>query len=291
MKKVIVTGGSGKVGRAAIAELLAHGYEVGNLDLAPGADERAAFTRVDVTDMGQVMDAFSGIEGRFAVRSPEAVLHLAAIPRPGLAANETTFRTNLIGTYNVFAAAAKLGFKRVVWATSETVLGLPFERQPPAYAPLDEEAPPMPETAYALSKALGEEMARHYSRWYPDIPFIGLRFSNVMEPHDYAMFADFQADARLRKWNLWGYVDARDTGLSCRLALEADIAGAENFIVAAADTVMERANAELLAEVFPQTPVRGEIGEHDTLLSIEKARRMLGYEPKHSWRDPASHTP
>jgi nucleoside-diphosphate-sugar epimerase len=289
MKKVIVTGGSGKAGRAAIAELVEHGYEVGNLDLMPSPDERAAFTRVDVTDIGQVMDAFSGIEGRFAVQEPEAVLHLAAIPRPGLAANETIFRINMISTYNVFAAATKLGFKRVVWATSETVLGLPFERQPPAYVPIDEEAPPVPETAYALSKVLGEELARHYSRWYPDIPFVGLRFSNVMEPHDYAMFADFQKDARLRKWNLWGYVDARDVGRSCRLALEADITGAENFIIAAADTVMERPNAELLAEVFPDTPVRGEIGAHNSLLSIEKARRVLGYEPEYSWRDPASH--
>ena len=127
-------------------------------------------------------------------------------------------------------------------------------------------------------------MARQFSRWHPGIPFLGLRFSNIMEPVDYAGFADFQDDASLRKWNLWGDVDARDVGQSCRRALEADVSGAEAFIFAAADTVMERTNAALMAEVFPGTPLRGDIGEHATLLSIEKARRMLGYEPRYSWR-------
>ena len=114
---------------------------------------------------------------------------------------------------------------------------------------------------------------------------IGLRFSNVMYPQDYARFADFQDDATLRKWNLWGYIDARDGAQAVRLALESTITGCEIFVIANADTVMERPNAELLAECFPDVEVRGEVGPHDTLLSIAKARRLLGYEPQHSWRD------
>ena len=106
-----------------------------------------------------------------------------------------------------------------------------------------------------------------------------------MEPHDYERFASWQDDAQLRRWNLWGYVDARDVAQSCRLALEAELEGAEAFIIAAADTVMERTNAELMAEVYPEVELRGEIGEHHTLLSIAKARRMLGYEPRWSWRE------
>ena len=284
MRKIIVTGGSGKAGRATIRELLEHGYEVANLDLVPSPDPVAPFTHIELTDFGETIDALSGLEGRTGMRGAEAIVHLGAIPSSAMRSNEATFRINAVSTYNVFLAAAKLGFERVVWASSETALGLPFDRAPPAYAPLDEEAPVLPESSYALTKTLGEEMARQFSRWHPDIPFMGLRFSNIMEPWEYEGFAGFQNDPRVRKWNLWGYVDARDVGQSCRRALEAAVSGAEAFIIAAADTVMERTNAELMAEVFPRTPLRGEIGTHDTLLSIEKARRMLGYEPRHSWR-------
>jgi len=191
---------------------------------------------------------------------------------------------NTAATFNVFQAAPLVGLRRVVWASSETTLGLPFERELPRYAPIDEEHPLLPESTYALSKVISEEMARQFSRWN-GIPYHGLRFSNVMEPHDYARFPGFWDDARLRSWNLWGYVDARDVAQSCRLALEVDLPGAEVFIIAAADTVMSRPSAELLAEVFPDVELRHAVGEHGTLLSIEKARRLLGYEPEFSWRD------
>jgi nucleoside-diphosphate-sugar epimerase len=162
------------------------------------------------------------------------------------------------------------------------VLGLPFERWPPSYAPIDEEHPPLPNFSYALSKLLSEEMARQLHRW-SGIPYVGLRFSNIMEPHDYDRFPGFWDDPTLRKWNLWGYVDARDVAQSCRLALAADV-GAEVFIVAAADTCMSRASRDLMTDVYPDVPLRGEVGGHETLLSIGKARRLLGYEPRHSWR-------
>ncbi len=284
MRKIIVTGGSGKAGRATVRELLEHGYEVANLDLVPSPDPLAPYTHIDLTDFGQTMDALSGLEGRLGMRGAEAIVHLGAIPSSAMRSNEATFRINTISTYNVFLAATKLGFERVVWASSETALGFPFDRAPPAYVPLDEEAPVRPESSYALTKILGEEMAQQFSRWHPEIPFLGLRFSYIIEPGDYAGFPAFQDDPLARKWNLWSYVDARDVGQSCRRALEADVSGAEVFIIAAADTVTERAAAELMAEVFPTTPIRGEIGAHDTLISIEKARRMLGYEPRYSWR-------
>ena len=106
-----------------------------------------------------------------------------------------------------------------------------------------------------------------------------------MELADYQAFPGFGAEPRARKWNIWGYIDARDGAQAVRLALEYQATGVDIFIIANADTVMSRPNRELLAEVFPDVPVRGEIGEHDTLLSIDKARRVLGYQPSHSWRD------
>jgi nucleoside-diphosphate-sugar epimerase len=184
----------------------------------------------------------------------------------------------------VFAAAQQLRLERVVWASSETTLGLPFEREQPAYAPIDEGHPLLPESSYALSKVVTEEMARQFQRW-TGMPFIGLRISNIKNPEQYAEFPSFWADARLRKWNLWGYVDVRDVAQGCRLGLQANLRGAEVFILAAADTVMNRPSRQLLAEVFPAVPLRKEIGEFETLLSIDKARQGLGYRPAYSWRD------
>jgi len=276
MGRVVVTGGSGKAGRAVVRDLLEHGNDVLSVDLVPTADLPSEQQVVaDLTDFGETVDV---------LRDAEAVVHLAAIPAPGLRPDELTFRVNTASTYNVFNAAPILGLRRVVWASSETVLGLPFEREQPAYAPIDEEHPPLPNFSYALSKLIAEEMARQFNRW-TGIPYVGLRFSNIMEPHDYERFPTFWDDPAIRRWNLWGYVDARDVAQSCRRALESDLPGAEVFIVAAADTVMTRPSRDLMAEVYPDVPLRGELGEYETLLSIAKARRLLGYEPGFSWRD------
>jgi nucleoside-diphosphate-sugar epimerase len=265
--RVVVTGGSGKAGWAVVRELVAHGHRVLNADLVADPDPVCGYRRVDFGDLGQTFEALSG---------RDAVVHLAAIARPGLLTEEGTFRTN------VFSAACTLGLRRVVWASSETTLGLPFDEHMP-YFPIDEEPPPVPKSSYALSKVLSEEMARYFNQRY-GVPFVGLRFSNVWDDADYAQLPGFQDNARARSWNAWGYVDRRDVAQACRLALEADTEGADVFIIAAADTVMERPNRELVAEVFPTVELRDGAGDHGTLLSIDKARAVLGYAPEHSWR-------
>jgi nucleoside-diphosphate-sugar epimerase len=176
--------------------------------------------------------------------------------------------------------------KRVVWASSETVLGLPFDI-PPAFAPIDETIEPHPESSYSLSKLVGETMATQFAR-RSGIGFVGLRISNIMVPDDYTTFPSYWDDARIRKWNLWGYVDARDVASAARLALEAPIEGAEVAIIAAAETVMTRSSADLMAEVFPDVPLRRPVEGRETLLAIDHARRLLGYEPSHRWSDHVS---
>ena len=255
-----------------------------NIDLLPSPesphpDAEIPFLRADVTDFGQTIEALSG---GHTLPGIEAVVHLAAIPSPAHATPDQVFRTNITSTYTVFSAAARLGLARVVWASSETTLGLPFER-PPNYAPVDE-AHVYPETSYALSKVLGEEMARQSHRWH-GTTIIGLRFSNIMVRSDYERFPTYWADPHRRKWNLWGYVDESHVAESVRLALEADIDGTDNFIIAAADTVMKRTSRELMSEVFPGVPVGDHISGHDTLLDIRKARQILGYSPTFSWRE------
>ncbi|BBH69495.1 UDP-glucose 4-epimerase [Actinoplanes sp. OR16] len=281
MPRIAVTGGSGKLGRAVVRELVQHGYEVHNLDLAAPAEQLCPYTRVDLTDFGQVVGALTAVDDRYS--GIDAVVHLAAIPAPGLRPDAATFTNNVTSSYHVFAAARTAGIRRIVWASSETLLGLPFDTPPP-YLPVDEEYAARPETSYSLSKHLDEQMAAQFCRWDPEFTAVGLRFSNVMEPHDYAAFPGFDADPRQRIWNLWGYIDARDGAQAVRLALGYDRPGCEIFVIANADTVMSRRTADLAAEYFPDVPVTRELGEHETLLSIEKARRLLGYEPAFSWR-------
>ena len=282
MTRVAVTGGSGKLGRAVVGELVDQGYEVVNLDQVPSTEPRCPFTRIDLGDYGQVREAFTGIDSRYS--GLDAVVHLAAIPGPGVTGNAVTFTHNITATYHVFAAARAAGIRNVVWASSETLLGLPFDTPPP-YLPVDEEYPARPETSYALAKHLEEQMVAQFCRWDPELKAIGLRFSNVMEPDDYAAFPGYDADPRLRMWNLWGYIDARDGAQAVRRALEHRATGMDVFVIANADTVMSRPTAELVAEVFPDVPVRGELSGNATLLSIDKARRVLGYEPRHGWRE------
>jgi nucleoside-diphosphate-sugar epimerase len=272
--RIVVTGGTGKGGKWVVRELREAGHDVLNVDVRHDGSPHGQCLVADLTDLGQALDGLSGAE---------AIVHFAAIPAPGLRSEGETFRINTMSTYNVFAAAEMHRARRVVWASSETVLGLPFDT-PPSFAPIDETIEPRPESSYSLSKLVGETMAAQFAR-RTGIGFLGLRISNIMDPEDYQLFPSFWDDARLRKWNLWGYVDARDVAAAVRLGLEADIRGSEICIVAAADTVMTRPSADLMAEIFPSVPLRRAAEGRETLLSIDRARHLLGYEPAHRWAD------
>jgi nucleoside-diphosphate-sugar epimerase len=258
-----------------VTDLLEHGHRVVSVDLVPpGVDLGAAdVLRADLTDYGQAVEVLADVD---------AVVHLANIPAPEIRTPAVTFNANMAMNFNVFRAASQAGLARVVWASSETTLGLPFD-VPPRYAPVDEDHYPVPTTTYALSKVASETVAGHTAQW-SGIPFIALRFSNILGPADYQEFPSYWGDPMARKWNLWGYIDERDAAAACRLALEADIGGSASFIIAAADTVMTRPSAELMREVFPGVPLTRDVQGTGTLLSIERARQALGFTPQHSWR-------
>ena len=275
--RIVVTGGTGKGGGWVVRDLREHGHDVINIDWRTDTGGSGRSLVADLTDLGQTADALSGAD---------AVVHFAAIPAPGIRPDGETFRINALSTYNVFAAAVAHRVRRVVWASSETVLGLPFD-MPPAFAPIDESIEPRPESSYSLSKLVGETMATQFAR-RSGIGFVGLRFSNIMEPDDYAAFPSYWGDPQVRKWNLWGYIDARDVALATRLALEAPVDGAEVAIIAAAETVMTRPSADLMAEVFPTVPLRRRVEGRETLLAIDHARHILGFEPGHHWADHVS---
>jgi len=284
---IVVTGGSGKLGRVVVRDLMDHGYTVTSIDLVPPSGQSnppkptdVTFSRVDITDFGQTMAALSTIDER--TEKVTGVVHLGAIAAPGLAPNHVIFEVNTISTYNMFEAARQLGIRNVVWASSETVFGIPYPKGP-AYVPVDEEIE-HPETAYSLSKLMGEKMAEQFCRWDPRAKIVGLRFSNVMEPNDYANFPGFDASPRSRHFNLWTYIDARDGAQAVRLALQAKLVGAHVFGIANAESVMSRKNDALLDEVYPDTKRKRPLKPNESPISIEKAAKVLGYKPQFAWR-------
>lgn len=279
--RVLVTGAAGKVGRAAVKSLKAAGHKVIETDWNIPAD-RPNMVKLDATDFGEVLGALSGIDT--VSRRVDAIVHLAGIPRPGPAPDHRIFDNNTISTYTVFSAAVRLGIRRITWASSETLLGLPFD-VPPAYAPLDEESPLLPNWSYALSKLMGERMAEQFCRWHSDLSITSLRFSNVYAGEDYDILPDIQARPETRKFNLWGYVDAEDAGEACRLAVDAELPGHHPLIIAAADNIAARDSRALMTEHFPGTDVHPELTGEASLLSTAQANATIGFSPKFSWRD------
>lgn len=274
--RVVVTGGSGLAGRAVVAGLVAHGHEVTNLDLVP-SDGPAPFRRVDVTDLGQV---YGGLRGA------EAVVHFAAIPRPTFDVPEVVYRTNVMGTFNVLEAAAALGIRRVVQASSVSVLGFPFNEQPlaPAYVPIDEAHPLLPQDAYALSKLTGEELAAGFAR-RGRLEIVSLRFPWIHTPETFAaQLQPLWADPAAGASNLWSYIDTRDVAEAVHRALAAPLSGHEAVFLVAQDSFMPVPSRELVRAHYPETVIHEGLSANASLLSSAKAESLLGYRAAHSWR-------
>ncbi|MGJ4854294.1 NAD-dependent epimerase/dehydratase family protein [Labrys sp. KB_33_2] len=291
-KRIMFTGGSGKAGRHVVKDLLDHGYQVLNIDTRPLDDPRVRTLIADITDAGQVFNALSSYMGTHEFdaslrpQKVDAVVHFAAIPRIMIVPDNEVFRVNALGTYNVIEAATKLGIRKVVIASSETTYGVVFahEHRSPAYFPLDEDYDVDPMDSYALSKVVNEKTARAFAlREATDI--YALRIGNVLIPEDYTEnFPKWFADPGFRKRIAWSYIDARDLGQITRLAIEKDGLGFQVFNAVNDDTSSNLPTAELLRRFYPDVPVKGTLGEYETLLSNKKARELLGFREEHPWR-------
>jgi nucleoside-diphosphate-sugar epimerase len=275
--KVVVTGGSGLAGRHVVADLAGHGYRVTNADRVAADPATVPYRLADLEDLGAVYGCLAGAE---------AVVHMAAIPRPGRETNEAVFRTNVLSTYHVLEAAATLGIRRVVLASSISVLGFPFFYRPlaPRYVPVDEEHPVLAQDPYALSKVLGEELAAGFAR-RAEMTTVSLRFAWIQTPATFLQqIQPLQDDPAAGAANLWSYVDARDVAQACRLALEADLQGHGAFFIAAPDSFMTAPTAELVRRYYPAT-VCTEAARtgSPSLISSAKAAGVLGYRAEHVW--------
>ena len=282
MKKICVTGGSGGAGNAVIEHLLAQGYDCVNIDIKPPKTQHCPFIEVDMTDYKAVYEAMAGCD---------AVVHFAGNPEPDFDHWESAdrFNNNTSALFNAFNAAQAHGIKRVVWASSETIFGFPFDTNHQERLPVNETSEPQPQGGYALSKMISETLAEQMAKLY-GMTFIGLRLSNVLYDDvnavpSFQKIPGYWEDMPYRKFNLWGYIDSRDTARAARLALEADISGAEVFNIAAKDTLMRQPTKELVDTVMPQSKLDPQITGHMALLDCSKARDLLGFEPDYNWQD------
>ena len=291
--RILFTGGSGKAGRHVVPYLIEAGHRVTNLDLVPLDHPGVHNIRADITDGGQVFNAlsmysdFDELEPGTGVPSYDAVVHFAAVPRIMLVPDNECFRVNTLGTYNVIEAATKLGIRKVIFASSETTYGVCFadgERKP-EYLPVDEDHPTVPEDSYAMSKVVNEATGRSFqARTGADI--YALRINNVIEPHEYARdFPAYLADPDLRRRNIFAYIDARDLGQIVDRCLSTDGLGWRVFNAANDDPSVGLTTAEIVARYYDGVPVKGALGEYETLYSNRRIREELGFVQAHRWRD------
>ncbi|MCC6616838.1 MAG: NAD(P)-dependent oxidoreductase [Anaerolineae bacterium] len=276
--KVVVTGGSGLTGYAVVQDLVAHGVEVVSIDRSPLPEAIAPYKLVDCEDIGQVYGALAGAD---------AVVHLAAIPRPTYHTPEQVFRTNVMAAFNVFEVAASLGIARVVNVSSMSVLGVPFfyTAFKPRYLPIDEEHPKTPEDAYAISKYVGEELADAFVRRCAGaLSVVSLRFPWIHTPETFkAQLWPHWDDPAFGATNLWSYIDTRDVGQICRLALTTEITGHEPFFASAANSFMNQDIVPLAREFYPGAEIKPGFEGNRSLFDYAKAARVLSYAPAYSW--------
>ncbi len=283
MKKVVITGGSGLLGPYVVDHFVEKGYDVLSIDTVKPSKSRARHMTVDLNDMGQCCSALSGAD---------AVVHLAAIPVAYSHPNEVTFRNNVMSTYNILEAAATLGIKKAVLASSESSYGIVFSKKKlaPKYVPIDEDHPQLPEDSYGLSKIVAEKTAETIHRRC-GMQIVSFRIGNVITPEMYRNFPDFIHDPKQRRVILWSYIDARDIAEACRLAVEAEGLGCVALNLAADDTSMDIPNNELMRAEFPEvTDIRAPLDNYNTLLSNDRAKKLLHWQPVHHWRDYVSIT-
>ena len=291
--RILFTGGSGKAGRHAVPYLLDKGHQVTNLDLVPLDHPGVHNLRVELTDAGQVFNAcaayasFDELEPGAGVPRYDAIVHFAAIPCILIRPDNETFQINTMSTYNVLDAAVKLGIRKVIFASSETTYGICFAdgEKKPDYVPIDEEHPTIPQDSYAMSKVVNEATARSFQA-RSGIDIYALRINNVIEPHEYAQnFPAYMDNPDLRRRNIFAYIDARDLGQMVECCLQTDGLGYQVFNVSNDDMSVNLTLDEVIARYYDGVPVKSEMSPDETFYSNAKAKRLVGFQPAHSWRD------
>lgn len=276
--KIVVTGGSGRLGQHVIRELQNHGHEVLSLDRVVPQTKLCPSWIADLTQAGDIYQAVRGADG---------MIHLAGYQAPDLAPDSETFGNNVTATYNVLHAAAALRVRKVVIASSTAAFGFLYARRPwlPEYLPLDEKHPCKPQDPYGLSKLVGEKIAGSFAE-VDEISICSLRFPGINFDPSYQGFAERWQDPGIKLGRFWSYIDARDAACACRLALEAAERGHEIFLVAAPTSTMRQPTDELMRLYLPGVKkARQDLNGNWSGVNSTRAQELLGFEAKHVWEN------
>ncbi|KAL4925220.1 NAD-dependent epimerase/dehydratase family protein [Aspergillus undulatus] len=305
-KKIVVTGGSGQVGRAVITHLLNTGHDILNLDISPLPADislgRVHTLRVDLSDAGHVHAALTS---RFHPdcpfkpdreplnQLPDAVIHLAGYPRNMFVPDVETYRVNTMASYNVIEAACRLGIKKIIIASTACVYGPPYAEgviEFPSF-PVDEEVDANPMDAYGISKVCVEKTARGFARRWMDhgVDIYVFRIATVMEGNEYERwFRQWIEHPGQMKAVGWSYTDARDFGRMCELAVEKNGLGFQIFNATNDEITADTkgvSTVEFLEKEAPRVEFTREMGENEAPVTNRKIKDLLGFRQEHSWRD------
>jgi nucleoside-diphosphate-sugar epimerase len=279
MKKIVVTGGTGRLGQFVIKELLGHDYEVLSLDRIAPAVKLCPSWIADLRNSGDLYEA---------LRDAAGIVHLAAYQAPNLAPDGETFGNNVTATYNVLRAAVDMGVNKVVLASSTAAFGFIYAKTlwAPEYLPLDEQHPSKPRDSYGLSKVIGEQIASSFVFARPQVSIASLRFPGVNFDLSYESFKDRWANPAARASGFWTYIDARDAATACRLALEAEFHGHEVFIAAAPTSSMKQPTIDLVRQFLPQgARIKEAANDNWSCVDSTKAATMIGFTAQHVWQN------
>lgn len=277
--KVVVTGAAGKIGRWTVRAILNAGHDVIASDRILSEESASKnFIQAELRDYGQVCQLLMG---------SNAVVHLANIPTDVRNTSQAIFENNMLVNFNILEACKDLNIPKLVWASSETVLGYPFVPQQLSYLPLDEDHPNVVKSSYAMAKLLTEYLSGMYHN-VTNTQIVALRFANIYEPDEYSKIPvmhwnDQQKD--IQKKNAWAYCDVRDAAKACVLAVEISNIGNQVFHITAPDTIMPDLSQDLVSRFFPNILLKRIPLGYETLMSIDKARQILGYDPQYTWRN------
>ncbi|WP_257985363.1 NAD(P)-dependent oxidoreductase [Bacillus sp. V5-8f] len=276
----MVTGAAGKIGRWTVRTIMEAGHQVIASDRKLREESASKkFIQAELRDYGQVCQLFAGCD---------AVVHLGNIPTDVRNTSQAIFENNMLVNFNVLEACKDLKIPKLVWASSETVLGYPFDPAQLSYLPVDEEHPTIVKSSYAMAKRLTEILSQMFNQ-LANTQVVALRFANIYEPDEYEkipiMHWSEEGQREIQKKNAWAYCDVRDAARACLLAIEKNNLGFEIFHITAPDTIFPEPSKDLVDRFFPKVTLKKNIEGHETLMAIDKAKKILGYEPRYTWRN------
>ncbi|MBM3802607.1 MAG: NAD(P)-dependent oxidoreductase [Acidimicrobiia bacterium] len=277
VKKVVVTGAKGNTGVSIVKILRQSGYHVVGIDVKPADFWEQDYHVADLEDGASLHDICSGAF---------AIVHFGSFPTDSQTSWEKAYRNLALGGFHVLQAAANLGIRRVVMASSPEIYGLPGSLK---YLPIDEDHPQRPRSIYGAVKQTLEALAQNYARWH-GMTVASLRTLRIVYEGSYEWrFRRFTVSDEAAAPDLWAYVDARDVATACKAALEAEIEGHEAFVIAASDVCVETPTRQLLQRFYPaMEEIRAELAGQAGLYSTAKAERLLKWKPQHHWKSMAA---